>query len=183
MAGGGRSQRPGFLDFLGVEAPSGNDLNVLPTKDIIDKWIVDNPGKEVPDPSRPKSLPLHRKEVLASFQYIKFLACVKAKVPALYERLRDAYRWLHDPTIYEEAFRNRPSQARDRSSRVRLPDADIASWIADGKKKKEGSEAKTCVSDLAPLLNGTTARNEMKVKRGEGGGHAQSNVPTSLDVL
>ena len=52
------------------------------------------------------------------------------------------------------------------------------------KKKKEGSEAKTCVSDLAPLLIGTTARNEMKLKKkGEGGGHAQSNVPTSLDVL
>lgn len=145
MAGGGRSQRPGFLDFLGVEAPSGNDLNVLPTKDIIDKWIVDNPGKAVPDPSRPKSLPLHRKEVLASFQYIKFLACVKAKVPALYERLRDAYRWLHDPTIYEEAFRNRPSQARDRSSRVRLPDADIASWIADGKIEEFRGEAKSFV--------------------------------------
>lgn len=47
-----------------------------------------------------------------------------------------------------------------------------------------GSEAKTCVSDLAPLLIGTTARNEMKLKKkGEGGGHAQSNVPTSLDVL
>ena len=69
----------------------------------------------------------------------------------------------------------------DRPSRhtSKQPRPSIASHI----KKKEGSEAKTCVSDLAPLLIGTTARNEMKVKRGEGGGHAQSNVPTSLDVL
>ena len=46
--------------------------------------------------------------------------------------------------------------------------------IRSAIKLAQGCEAKTCVSDLAPLLNGTTARNEMKLKKKGGGRGARA---------
>lgn len=141
MVGG--HQPPNFLKFLGVEAPNSNDLNVLPTQEIIDQWILDNPGKTPPDLNDPRSFPLHRKgAALASFLYQKFLSETKHKLPPkIYEKLFQAYRWLWDPAIYEEALKNYPSKERLRNSKVRLPDADIEAWVADGKIEEFHGEA------------------------------------------
>jgi hypothetical protein len=137
------AKRPNFLKFLGVEAPTGNDLNVLPSEDILVKWILENPEKKPPDPNNPRSFHLHHKPVLASLDYMKVLADIKALFPKLYERLNQTYRWLWDPTIYEEALKNTPMKERERDSNVRLPDEDIDIWIADGKVEEFHGEAKS----------------------------------------
>lgn len=105
--------------------------------------MIENPGKTPPDPTKPKTLPLHRKMVLASLKYMSLLNKIKACFPHLYERLNQAYRWLYDPTIYEEALKNTPTKDRERDSNVRLPDNDIQAWIEDGKIEEFHGEAKS----------------------------------------
>jgi hypothetical protein len=137
------SRRPNFLKFLGVEAPTGNDLNVLPSEDILVKWILENPGKQPPNPNDPRTFYLHHKPVLASLDYMKILEDIKELFPKFFDRLNETYRWLWDPTIYEEALNNTPSKERERDSNVRLPDEDIDIWIADGKVQEFHGEAKS----------------------------------------
>lgn len=137
---------PNYLKFLGVEAPTANDLNILPTQEIIDEWKLKNPDQTPPDPSRPKELPLHRKKVIASLRYEKLLKAVKKHAPHLYEKLANAYRWLFDPTLYESVLGNVPSNDRPRESNVRLQADDIEAWLQDGKIEEFQGEPRSFVN-------------------------------------
>lgn len=145
---------PNFLKFLGVEAPDGNDLQILPTRDIIEQWIKDNPGKEVPDPTNPKTMPLHRKKVLASFSYSSFSNDIQSHAPSHHGRLTEVYKWLWDPSVYEELLNKTPIKERPRDSKVRLSDDDLQSWLNDGKIEEFHGEPKsfTHVFDVIELF-------------------------------
>ena len=50
----------------------------------------------------------------------------------IYHKLREAYRWLHDPSIYEECFTKSAGPIIS-EAKVRLPAADIDIWIKHNK--------------------------------------------------
>jgi len=129
----GHRGAPKFLKFLGVDAPSSTDMNMYPTEKMLErclkKWIEEHPGQTPPDLSNPKTLPLHRKAVIAGLNYDALL--MDCKGLPIYERLKEALRWLHDVTKYEEL---KPSESRrEEGSKVRLHSDDIKAWLEDGK--------------------------------------------------
>lgn len=141
---GYRARRPGFLDFLGQQAPAASDLDVLPSPEVLAEWKSKNPGRDLPDPKKPKSFDLHHKPVLASFNFTQFLN--DARDTQVFSQLKESYRWLHDPQVYEEALSNPPRKHRERNSRVRLESADIAMWLQDGKITEFQGTPRSCMN-------------------------------------
>lgn len=131
---------PGFLKFLGVEAPNAGDLNMYPDKNAVKEWSRANTGRTPPDISDPRTFPLHRKQVVASFK-TRLFAQDTTHLP-ISTALQRAYRWLHDPTVYE----NLPQrQFRPNDPKVRLRNSDIEAWIEDGKIEEFHGEPKSYV--------------------------------------
>lgn len=131
---GYHSRPPAFIDFLGVEAPTSADLGMFPTAEAVSRWVEEHPGQSPPDLSRPRQFPLHRKPVLASIRYQDILR--ECNALSCYDTLAEAYRWLYDPTKYEQLTQGPTPTFLPHESKLRLQSTDVDAWIADGKVTK-----------------------------------------------
>eukprot|EP00388_Colpodella_angusta_P019963 GDKJ01049866.1.p1 GENE.GDKJ01049866.1~~GDKJ01049866.1.p1 ORF type:complete len:786 (-),score=37.17 GDKJ01049866.1:32-2389(-) len=130
---------PRFLSYLGIEAPSSKDFPPAPHTLACQ---VDPKTGKVLDPSRPLTLPLHAKNVIASLDYKEVLK--KATGHQSYDQLKESYRWLHDPNIYNACFSKSAVHLPD-EAKIRLPDADIQKWIDTNKVSEYYGEPRAFV--------------------------------------
>jgi len=109
-------------------------MHLYPSQEAIANWIQEHPNQTLPDLSRPRQFPLHRKPVLASIRYQDILR--ECHDLPCYATLAESYRWLYDPQKYESLTKHPTASALPTESKVRPHNSDIEAWIEDGKVTK-----------------------------------------------